>query len=312
MDKIKTGYAISALWFIAALPFSEEVYDNVHDSGIFMRVFAFLLVMSPVWLVFGWRWLTENKPIPKKVWVPISIATIIWALNLYLRMYTNDLAIITFLSLVPFLLLIWNYQRRSEEVSEKFLKQIIPTKEELINGSNELLKIAEELSNEILHGIRPLSEKANLPPILGDFDVTEAFLSAYSIIYLNLRAAKFENSKPIAIFAGFKRHALLNFAYISQPKFPGIELLTGKDLETPTIKEAVKQVFKAREESVDVVIENISRNDPYPFYPIYAELRPLVSKSATHSELNNEFSSLFSVINAKAKRELEFFVKRYK
>jgi len=312
MDKVKTSYAISALWFIAALPFSEEVYDNVLDSGIFMRVFSFLLVMSPVWLVFGWRWLTENKPIPKKIWVTISIATIIWSLNIYLRMYINDLAIIPVLSLVPFLLLIWNYQRRSEEASAKSLKHIMPTKEELINGSNELLKIAEELSNEILHGIKPLSEKANLPEIFGDFDVTEALLSAYSIIYLNLRTTMFANSKSIAIFAGFKSHALLNFAYISQPKIPGMGLLTGKDLESPTIKEAVKQVFKAREEMVDVVIENISRNDPHPFYPIYAELRPLVSKSATHSELNNEFSSLFVVINAKAKRELESFVNRYK
>lgn len=307
MNREKNGYAISAIWGLLALPLSESVYDHALDSGSFMRIFAFLLVMSPVWLVLGWRWLTDNKNITTGIWLSILAGTVLLSLNISTDMYMKKIALIPIFAFGVFMLLIWNYQR--EEVfswRKKNIRNILPRKEELIAGAGDLISVTEDLSNDIFQELKRIAPNIQLPFPL---DTTESLLCSYALIYLNFKEEKFESgSKTIMLFAGYKSLAITNYAYLAQPKIPGLPPLSGKDLDNPEFRNPVKDLFKMKEESVDIAIENISRKDPYPFYPIYESLRPFISKDATPSQLNNEFGPIFSKLNGKAKRELKSFL----
>ena len=73
MKREKIALLISAVWMLLAIPISEDLYNEALDSGLFMRFFALIIVGLPVWLVFGWRWATDNAPITAKFWLSIAI-----------------------------------------------------------------------------------------------------------------------------------------------------------------------------------------------------------------------------------------------
>ena len=112
IDKKKLAYAISALWGLISLPVSEVIYDDiVEESGLLMRLFALLLALMPVWLVFGWRWLTDNKPISPKLWLAVTAAGILTTIGFAGDYSLDELTWIPILGLITFLALVWAFER---------------------------------------------------------------------------------------------------------------------------------------------------------------------------------------------------------
>jgi hypothetical protein len=112
IEREKLAYAISAIWGMISLPVSEVIYDDViEESGFLMRFFALLLALSPVWLIFGWRWLTNNKPISAKFWLTVTAAATLVAIGFAADFSLNELAWVPILALVTFLALVWAFER---------------------------------------------------------------------------------------------------------------------------------------------------------------------------------------------------------
>lgn len=85
IDNRKLTMALSALWIVAAIPISQHFYDKVLDGdGFLMRIFAMVVICAPVWLVYGWRWLTNGAPIPAPIWLAVIGIAVIAFIFLFL------------------------------------------------------------------------------------------------------------------------------------------------------------------------------------------------------------------------------------
>lgn len=309
VNKEKLAYAISALWGLISLPLSEFVYDEVLDSGLQMRLFALLLVLAPVWIVFGWRWLTNKKPMPAKFWLGVVGLAIFFEFFLAYDIYLDKVIRVPTFCLIPFLLLVWNFERGGMLWwRKKSLDQILPSPTDFKDGISTLVKLTEDISNDIHDELRRLAPNFKL---LIPIHATDSLLCAYGLVHFNLRELRFQKgSKVVAVFSGYKSLMITNYVSIATPKIPGIGGLTDDDMKKPGIREPAKKLLEMKEEGADTVRDNLARNAAYPFYPFYDGLRAYVAKDATASDLNATFDSVFAKWNGKAKRGVETFLRQ--
>lgn len=311
IGKEKLAYAISAIWGLISLPVSEVIYDDmIEESGLLMRLFALLLALMPVWLVLGWRWLTNNKPISAKFWLAVTAAGILTAIGFVGDYSWDELTWIPIIAVVAFLVLVWTFERGDMLWwRKKSLDQVVsmPTPKDFQSGISALVKLTEELSNEIHDELRRLAPDLKLPIPLHQ---TEALACAYGLVHFNLRELGFQKgSKVVTVFSGYNSLMITNYLSIATPKIPGIGGLTDDDMKKPKIREPAKKLLEMKEEFADTVHDNLARNAANPFYPFYDGLRPFVSKEATASDMNATFDSVFSKWNGKAKRGVESYLR---
>ncbi len=111
IDQEKLAKAFAALWIFIAIPISQDLYDAAFDGGLLMSIFSLALVGAPVWLVFGWRWLTSRMPIPFKYWGLISVSGVITFI-IFANSYNYDeIAYVPLVSAAAFLGMVWIYER---------------------------------------------------------------------------------------------------------------------------------------------------------------------------------------------------------
>ncbi|WP_405233598.1 hypothetical protein [Lentisalinibacter salinarum] len=303
IGKEKLAYAISGLWGLISLPMSEAIYDDVIDqSGLLIRLFALLLVLAPIWIVFGWRWLTNNRPMRWWFWLAGIAIGVFSSIYIEDQSYSGNLPLIPLAGIVVFLILVWNFERGGMLWwRRKSLDQVLPDRAEFQTGVRSLSKLTEEIANDIHDELCRLAPNLKLPiPI----HQTDALSCAYGLVFLNLDEHGFnqKGSKLIAVFSGYKSTMITSYISISTPKIPGIGGLTAAEMKKPEIRNPARELLEMKEEAADTVRDNLSRNATYPFYPFYDGMRLYVGKDATASELNATFDSVFSKWNSKAKR----------
>lgn len=312
IDKEKLAYAISAIWALICLPISEFIYDEVLDSGFLMRIFALLLVLAPIWIVFGWRWLTSKKPMPAKIWIGISGVFVFFGFAFASDRYLDEITFVPVLCLIAFLLLVWNFERENLLWwKRKSINRILPSSEAFKAGVGALVQLTEELSNEINDELHRLAPDLKIPlPI--PLHATDSLLAAYSLIYFNMRELGFKKgSKIVAIFSGYKSLMITNYVSIASPKLPGLGGLTEEEMNKPEFRDPAKKILDSKEEPADTVRDNLARNAANPFYPFYDGLRPYVGGTkATAADLNSAFDSVFSRWNGKAKIGVESLLRQ--
>lgn len=108
----KLAKAIAAIWVFLSIPISQHLYNEVLDDGLFMRIFALAAVAAPVWLVFGWRWLSNNAPMPPRMWGTILIAGIAACIFLANDYYKDEIAYIPAIMASSFVILLWVYDKQ--------------------------------------------------------------------------------------------------------------------------------------------------------------------------------------------------------
>ena len=113
-DIEKLRITVAALWIFISIPLSQDLYDEMFSGGFLMHIFALLTVAAPVWLVLGWRWLTNDLPIPLKIYGFIAAISAASFLILVNDSHTDDIAYIPLLQLVAFLMLGWICNRKKQ------------------------------------------------------------------------------------------------------------------------------------------------------------------------------------------------------
>lgn len=318
LKKEKIGLLASVAWLLLAVPISEDLYDEALDAGLFMRAFALAIVGLPVWLVFGWRWLTDNAPIRAKFWVSIAIIGLILAFLMEDRFFGwdwQDVSYIPLVSVVPFLFLVWVFERgamlfwRKKSVQKEFSANLMPTKAELERDVGKLLQAVESIAAGIFHEFERLSSRIKLPAIINSR--ADATIAAYALIHLHFRRRGFpDGSKAVMTFAVFRSQMLTNYLLVSEPELPGLPSMTPEDLKDEALRASGDEMLKLYEEFGVIVHGNLDRNAAYPFFPIYENARPYLGPQATVPELNQAFDSLFASLSGQAQRSVENILKR--
>lgn len=113
IDQEKLAKVFAAFWIFIAIPISQDLYDAAFDGGLLMSIFSLVLVGAPVWLVFGWRWLTNKMPIPFKYWGLILVSSVITSIILANSYDYDDIAYVPLVSAVAFLGMVWVYERET-------------------------------------------------------------------------------------------------------------------------------------------------------------------------------------------------------
>jgi len=67
LNKQKLPHAAAFLWLVLSLFMGEVIYDAIDENGFLMRLFSFVIAAAPVWITYGWRWLTDNARFPLKI-----------------------------------------------------------------------------------------------------------------------------------------------------------------------------------------------------------------------------------------------------
>lgn len=70
INPTKLTAATAGLWALFALPIAAGMPD-AHHLPFF--VFWYAVLMYPVWVVYGWRWISDGTSVPLKVWVPLVL-----------------------------------------------------------------------------------------------------------------------------------------------------------------------------------------------------------------------------------------------
>ena len=75
VDKQKLLNVLYAVWVLASLLLSELYYDGLgkENSGLFMRFFILGLFLAPAWIMYAWRYLAGDRPMPNKVFYQILV-----------------------------------------------------------------------------------------------------------------------------------------------------------------------------------------------------------------------------------------------
>ncbi len=111
VEKEKLAKVVAAIWIFLAIPISQDFYDEILNGGFFMRIFALVAVAAPVWIVFGWRWLTNDAPVALKFWGLITITGILLFLVFANNYDLDEIAYIPLLATFAFLGLVWVYEK---------------------------------------------------------------------------------------------------------------------------------------------------------------------------------------------------------
>lgn len=318
MKREKIALLISAVWMLLAIPISEDLYNEALDSGLFMRFFALIIVGLPVWLVFGWRWATDNAPITAKFWLSIAIIASVLAFLMENRNFGRDwqsVSYIPLVSILPFLILIWVFERsamlfwRQKNFRKEFPANLIPTRAELERDVGDLLQATESIALGVFEEFERLSNRLKLSAVINP--QADAIVAAYALIYLHFRRIGFpKGSKALATFAAFRSQMLTNYLVKAQPKFPGLPAMTPEDMKDEELRASGDAILKLYEERGATVQDNLDRNVPYPFFPLYENGRPYLGPQATVVELNQAFDSLFASLSGQAQRSVEKILER--
>lgn len=118
----KRTLALAIAWCVLSIPISDAVYDvweYRNGSSTLMRLFWLIMVAAPVWMLYGWRWITDNSPIGPKVWGPVLVAGFLVLFPLlesrsnYSGGGWSNVAAVPLLVAVAFVVLAWSLDRRS-------------------------------------------------------------------------------------------------------------------------------------------------------------------------------------------------------
>lgn len=309
----------SVIWLLLAVPISEDLYDEALDSGFLLRFFALALVGFPVWLVLGWRWLTNKAPIAAKFWLSTTIIGLVLAFLMELGFFSRSWQYISYIPLicvVAFLILTWVFERdrmmfwRKKTTQKKFSSHLMPTKSDLERDVRLLLQSADSIAETLYDEFKRLSNRSKPPAIINP--KADAIRAAYELIHLHfLRIGFSKGGKAVMTFAAFRSEMITNYLVSAQPKFPGLPMMTSEEImQDGKLRASCAPMFKHCEECGVTVQGNLERNSPYPFFPFYENARPYLGPQATVVELNQSFGSLYESLSGKAQESVRDFIKR--
>lgn len=118
-DRRKLGITLSALWILASIPISEDLFQEVFRDGFMMRIFALALAATPVWLFYGLKWLTNGSPIGRTHAVIIFLVGIGLAILATNSREWNEVAYIPVTASITFLLLVAATQWRTHSAAQR-------------------------------------------------------------------------------------------------------------------------------------------------------------------------------------------------
>lgn len=72
MENNKLLNAAIWIWFVLSLPIANTLTRYHFDDSYTMALFAFIISNAPIWIFWGWRWLTTKAPPTKLVLLVLS------------------------------------------------------------------------------------------------------------------------------------------------------------------------------------------------------------------------------------------------
>ena len=313
IDKEKSLLALSALWVLASIPISENLYDEMQQSGLFMRVFALVIVVAPVWLFYGWKWLTNGAQFKKLHVSGISCAAIILGVFLASEYYWDDIAYIPIVAALVFGALAFidiRYAGNLKETSIRSRSQlpigrIAPEKlaklETMNAKTTPLLRTTESLANDLLVYLRRVGGQSPMPGIIQP--EADAAKAAYGLVhgayFSTVPEKRLENH--LMVLSIYQSNMLTNLTALMIPKLPGRPPLRSEKLQDEAFRGPVRELMRIEEESAKSVQENIANKIKYKFLPHYRNLRPYIGPNSTDEELGEIFEQKFGELYEKAR-----------
>lgn len=310
-DQEKLAKAFAALWVFSAIPISQDVYDAEFDGGLLMRIFVLALVSAPVWLVFGWRWVTNKMSLPLKYWGFIAVSGAIVSI-IFANSYNYDeVAYVPLVSVVAFLVMVWIYERGAIAISIKKLIKISSIAPPSQNGLGKVTYVLEEgarfrditktLQKEILKQLDFNNALQNIEhPINPSVD---AYLACYGLVYFYISTLPDHQKERVSeIFPFYK---LEIGTILGEEKAEYIKKILPKDVKLsadifkdPEYKKSIEDlmnVFEARAGQIK------TRGS---YYPIYEKLKIYSSKDTTEEALRNKWEPFFSRLYSQLEKKI--------
>ncbi len=293
LDWNKLAIAVSALWALTAIPISVRLVYEWSVSGILMQLFALALVCAPIWLVYGWRWMSNGAPAPNKVWIPVAIAGAL--LSLFTSEYGSLLPIAPVLGTAVFLILVFIFKRsQAENAKSAPAKSKSQRLEQINEAARPLLQLTQKLSSELLQTITQLPPPAGLTNLISPS--ADAVKCVYALIYLKASDPSSHRVNRLMAFSFYRSHIVSNLAALMAPRIPGVPAFSQQELDNPEIRAPIKRLLDLVERDAGETRTRLASGAANPFFPIYSNLRPYVSPKATEADMSKRFEDNFAAL----------------
>lgn len=303
VDRHKLVLALSTLWVLASMPISENLYNEVWGSGLFMRIFALVIVATPVWLLFGLKWLTNGTPVSRMnvtIILGVGAALTVWALN---DRYWNNVAYIPVVAAIIFALLViveqWKALPKDNAAPSStghFDAEKLAKLEQMNHKVTPLLRLTETVANDVHQHIKTIGSPSPLPGIINsDADATKAAYGLIHSAYVSCLTSD-RGSAAAMVLAMYQSHMVSNLTALMMPRMPGMPTLTPQELQDERFRTPIRQLMKIEEDNGISVRRNLAQKAPHPFLPLYENLRPYVSPRATPEQLSVAFEDKFAAL----------------
>lgn len=308
--------ALSAIWILTSIPISEQLYREVLDGGLFMRIFALLTVASPVWLHYGLQWLTNGTMIQRKYLVGILVLGGGLAFTFAESRYWNELAYIPLITTIFFAVLSQASRIFSGQGIETLRSPkkrldtptIAPDKlqklEAVRSRARPLLDITHDLAIEILDLLQSHGGRSPMPAVIhADADAVKA---AYALVYAAYmqKCVKDPAHRHTAIIVMYQATMSQNLLPLIVPKIPNTPSLSQSEMESEVFRTPVREMIKLQGKYATEVLANIEAKTPNPLLPIYQNFKPYFSPKISDHELAAIFENKFNEMFVTAKKEV--------
>ncbi len=315
-DRRKLVLAISALWVLASIPISEDLYREIWGDGLFMRIFSLVVVATPVWLFFGWKWLANGAPTHRVHMIVVGIAGVALAILAANTRRWEDVAYIPIIAVAVFPLLVAAEQWKvaSNTQARPTASRFDPAKLENLEALNgnvaPLLRLTETIASEILQKMDAISARSPLPRLIQPkADATKAAYGLIHSAYISL-PAEHQTSRMMMIFSMYQSHMTSNIVALSMPRIDGMPEVTSEILKDEKFREPIRKLLKIEEDNGSAARRKLEQGEPNPHFPFYENLRPYISPKATPEHLSATFENKFAELYSLAKSQMAIVVIR--
>ncbi len=281
-----------------------------------MRIFALMVVASPVWLHYGFKWLTNDATIKGKYLLAIIGAGALVAFVLADSRNWNELAYIPVITTICFAVLGHIEARISRERPIPFAapqKRVSPVKidleklkklEAIRAKAKPLLEATEQLSNDILRQIHSMGGQSPMPGLIhADSDALRA---AYSLVYAAYmdKSVRDPAHRHALMLSMYQSEIVSNLLPLAMPKLRNVGPIVQSDIENESLRRPIREIIKLQSRLATEVLANLRADSPNPFLPIYQNFRPYFSSSVTDEDLAKMFEGEFKGYFSVAKKEV--------
>lgn len=309
-DRRKLVLALSALWILVSMPVSEVLYDLLDGSGPFMRIFALAIAATPVWLFFGMKWLSSGAPVSRThvvIALGAGLLLAVWAADSW---EWNDVAYFPIVASLVFTLLAAAEQWRTPTAKKMASPPAVFDADKLVklkqmgDKAAPLLRLTETVANEIHQHLKAIGGASPLPGIIKpEADATKAAYGLVHAAYMSCITPK-QGSAVAMVLAIYQSHMVSNLTSLMMPQISGLPPLTPQDLQNERFRDPVRKLMKLEEENGALVHQNLTQNTPSPFLPLYQNLRPYISATATPQQMSAAFEDKFTALYRSAKAQV--------